>query len=295
MSLADTTYINMCKKIINEGTSTEGQEVRPVWPDTGEKAHTIKTFGICNRYDLRKEFPIITLRPINIKAAFDEILWIYQKKSNNVNDLNSHIWDSWADKNGSIGLAYGYQIGKKYVHHYGPYETVVGTYKIQKEMDQIDAVIYDLKHNPYSRRIMTNIYNFDDLYRMNLYPCAYSTTWNVTDEGYDKPILNMLLNQRSQDVLTAGNWNVVQYALLLMMVARVVDMIPGQLVHMIADAHIYDRHVPIIKELIERPTYDAPIVTLDVDIKDFYEFTTDSIFMTAYLAGADVKNIPVAV
>ena len=295
MSLADNTYINMCKEILEHGTSTEGQEVRPIWKDTGEKAYTIKSFGICNKYDLRYEFPVITLRPINIKAAFDEILWIYNKKSNNVNDLNSHIWDSWADKDGSIGAAYGYQIGKKYIHHMENFDTKVGTVRVPQTMDQMDAVLYDLKHNPYSRRIMTNVYNFSDLNQMHLYPCAYSTTWNVTDEGYDKPILNLLLNQRSQDVLVAGSWNVVQYALLLLMVAQSVDMIPGQLVHMIADAHIYDRHVDIIKDLISRATYDAPIVNVNPDIKDFYEFTTDDIMIGDYVCGAPVKNIPVAV
>lgn len=292
MSLADKTYINMCKEIIDNGTSTEEQEVRPVWPDTGEKAHTIKSFGICNKYDLRKEFPIITLRPINIYAAYDEILWIYQKKSNKISDLNSHIWDAWSDENGTIGKAYGYQIGQLYPHHM---EKIDDGQEFQCYKDQMDGVLYDLKHNPFSRRIMTNMYNFDDLNKMQLYPCAYSTTWNVTDEGYDKLVLNMVLNQRSQDVLTAGSWNVVQYALLLMMVAQVVDMIPGQLVHMIADAHIYDRHIPIIKELITRETYDAPIISLNTDIKDFYEFDASSLYVDNYISGAQVKNIPVAV
>lgn len=292
MSLADKTYINMCKEIIDNGTSTEGQEVRPVWPDTGEKAHTIKAFGICNKYDLRKEFPIITLRPINIYAAYDEILWIYQKKSNKISDLSSHIWDAWSDENGTIGKAYGYQIGQLYPHHMEKFDNGK---EFQCYKDQMDGVLYDLKHNPFSRRIMTNMYNFDDLNKMQLYPCAYSTTWNVTDEGYDKLVLNMVLNQRSQDVLTAGSWNVVQYALLLMMVAQVVDMIPGQLVHMIADAHIYDRHIPIIKELITRETHDAPIVSLNTDIKDFYEFDTSSLYVDNYISGAQVKNIPVAV
>ena len=292
MSLADKTYKEMCKEILENGTTTKGQEVRPVWPDTGEKAYTIKSFGICNKYDLRKEFPVITIRPIAIKSAFDEILWIYQKKSNYVRDLNSHIWDAWADENGSIGKAYGYQIGKRYIHHT---EDIGRYHEFYNKMDQMDAVLYDLKNNPFSRRIMTNVYNFDDLNEMNLYPCAYSTTWNVTDEGEDKLVLNMVLNQRSQDVLTAGSWNVVQYALLLMMVAQTVDMIPGQLVHMIADAHIYDRHVDIIKEMMTREEYDAPVVKLNPEVKDFYNFTVNDLTIENYKTGEAVKNIPVAV
>ena len=288
MSLADKTYKEMCKEILENGSTTKGQKVRPVWPDTGEKAYTIKSFGICNKYDLRKEFPVITIRPIAIKSAFDEILWIYQKKSNNVRDLNSHIWDAWADENGSIGKAYGYQIGKTYAHH-------TSKTGIVSFLDQMNGVLYDLMNNPFSRRIMTNVYNFDDLNEMNLYPCAYSTTWNVTDEGEDKLVLNMVLNQRSQDVLTAGSWNVVQYALLLMMVAQTVDMIPGQLVHMIADAHIYDRHVDIIKEMMTREEYDAPIVKLNPEVKDFYNFTVNDLTIENYKTGEAVKNIPVAV
>lgn len=288
MSYADDVFIGMCKDIFRTGSSTEREEVRPVWPDTGEKAHTIKKFGVVNRYDLRKEFPAITLRPTPIKSAFQEILWIYQKKSSNIKDLGLHIWDEWADTTGSIGKAYGYQIGQEYYHHKDEDGNLI-------LLDQMDAVIYDLKHTPFSRRIMTNIYNFADLFAMNLYPCCYSTTWNVTDEGYEKPVLNMIMNQRSHDTLTAGNWNVVQYALLLMCVAQCVDMIPGEFVHVIADAHIYDRHVPIVEQLIKRKTYDAPRVTLDPDIKDFYEFTPDSVSISDYQAGPQVKNIPVAV
>ena len=302
MSKADKIFIDMCTDVINHGTSTVGQEVRPIWTDTGEKAYTIKQFGVCNRYDLREEFPALTLRKTAIKSAMDEILWIYQKKSNNVNDLNSHIWDEWANKDGSIGKAYGYQVGKKYIHHKEPISPatveeahIFGGLKKSVELDQIDGVIYDLKHTPFSRRIMTNLYNFEDLHEMNLYPCAYSCTFNVTDEGADKLVLNMVLNQRSQDILAANNWNVVQYSLLLMMIAQVCNMIPGQLVHMIVDAHIYDRHIPLVKELISRETYDAPIVTLDPDIKDFYKFTTNSITVKDYKFGEQIKNIPIAV
>lgn len=313
MSLADKTYIKMCEQIINNGCSTQGEKVRPVWPDTNEKAYTMKSFGICNRYDLREEFPVITLRPISLKSAFDEILWIYQKKSNKVSELNSHIWDAWADENGTIGTAYGHQIGELFIHHSlknGQTEdsSDYPSYTISKSrptfsnsspsnvlMDQMDAVLYDLKKNPFSRRIMTNMYNFSELHSMGLQPCAYSTTWNVTDEGYDKPVLNMILNQRSQDVLTAGSWNPAQYALLLMMVAQVVDMIPGELLHVIADAHIYDRHIPIIKEMITREQFEAPIVELDPDIKSFYDFTIDSLTIKDYKAGEPIKNIPVAV
>lgn len=303
MNLTDEIFKSMCNDILNTGTDTKGQKVRPIWTDTNEPAYTIKKFGVCNRYDLRKEFPALTLRKTAIKSATDEILWIWQKKSNNVGDLHSHIWDEWANDDGSIGKAYGYQVGKQYIHHYETKtpatvqeaEILGNEIKVPVLMDQIDAVLYDLKYTPFSRRIMTNIYNFEELYEMNLYPCCYSCTFNVTDEGYDKLVLNMVLNQRSQDILAANNWNVVQYAVLLMMIAQVSNMIPGQLVHMIADAHIYDRHVNIIKELISRPSYDAPIVTLDPDIHNFYDFTRNSITVENYITGPQIENIPIAV
>ncbi|MDY4669942.1 MAG: thymidylate synthase [Oliverpabstia sp.] len=283
MSYADRLFIEMCQDIIDNGLSTEGEKVRPRWEDTGESAYTIKRFGVVNRYDLAKEFPAITLRKTALKSAFDEILWIWQKKSNNVKDLNSHIWDSWADEQGSIGKAYGYQMSVKHQYKEGM-------------MDQVDRVLYDLKNNPYSRRIMTNIYVHQDLHEMNLYPCAYSMTFNVTKEkDSDKLTLNAILNQRSQDVLAANNWNVCQYALLVMMFAQVCDMKVGELVHVIADAHIYDRHIPLVKELISRPTYDAPIVTLNPEIKNFYDFTVDDLHIENYVTGPQIKNIPIAV
>ena len=282
MSKADDVFCAMCADIINNGTTTEGQKVRPRWED-GTPAYTIKKFGVCNRYDLREEFPALTLRRTALKSAMDEVLWIYQRKSNNIHDLNSHIWDEWADENGSIGKAYGYQIGVK--SHYP-----------QGDLDQMDKVLLDLRETPYSRRIMTNTYVFSDLSEMNLYPCAYSVTYNVTQEpNEDRPTLNMLLNQRSQDVLAANNWNVCQYAILLMMVAQVNNMIPGELVHMIADAHIYDRHVDIVRELISRPHHAAPKVSLNPDVKDFYAFTTADLIVEGYEHGPQVKNIPIAV
>ena len=282
MSYADQLFIKMCQDIIENGVSTEGEKVRPKWED-GSSAYTIKRFGVVNRYDLSKEFPAITLRRTALKSAMDEILWIWQKKSNNIHDLNSHVWDEWADENGSIGKAYGYQMGVKHQYKEGM-------------MDQVDRVLYDLKNNPYSRRIMTNIYVHQDLHEMALYPCAYSMTFNVTKEkDSEKLTLNAVLNQRSQDILTANNWNVCQYALLLMMFAQVTDMKAGELLHGIADAHIYDRHIPVVKELIARPTYDAPVVKLNPEVKDFYAFTTEDLIVGNYVTGPQVKNIPVAV
>ena len=282
MSKADDIFCAMCADIIDNGTTTEGQKVRPRWED-GTPAYTIKKFGVCNRYDLREEFPALTLRRTALKSAMDEVLWIYQRKSNNIHDLSSHIWDEWADEDGSIGKAYGYQIGVK--SHYP-----------QGDLDQMDKVLLDLRETPYSRRIMTNTYVFSDLSEMNLYPCAYSVTYNVTqDPNEDRPTLNMLLNQRSQDVLAANNWNVCQYAILLMMVAQVNNMIPGELVHMIADAHIYDRHVDIIRELISRPRHAAPRVSLNPEVRDFYAFTTDDLIVEGYEHGPQVKTIPIAV
>ena len=282
MSLADKIFIDMCQDILDNGVSTEGEKVRPHWED-GTSAYTIKKFGVVNRYDLSKEFPAITLRKTAIKSCTDEMLWIWQLKSNNVNDLHSHVWDEWADETGSIGKAYGYQMGVKHKYKEGMF-------------DQVDRVIYDLKNNPFSRRIMTNIYVHQDLSEMHLYPCAYSMTFNVTQKkGDDKLTLNAILNQRSQDILAANNWNVCQYAVLMHMLAQVCDMHVGELVHVIADAHIYDRHIPIIKELIQRPTYDAPTFWLNPDVKDFYEFTRNDVRLDNYVTGPQIQDIPIVI
>ena len=276
MALADKIFIKTCREIIDHGVWDTQYEVRPRWAD-GTPAHTIKKFGIVNRYDLSKEFPIITLRKTYFKSAIDEILWIWQKKSNNVHDLNSRIWDSWADESGSIGKAYGYQLGIKHQYKEGMF-------------DQVDRVLYDLKNNPNSRRIMTNIYNFQDLHEMHLYPCAYSLTLNV--EG-DK--LNAILNQRSQDTLTANNWNVVQYAVLVHMFAQVSGLKVGELVHVISDAHIYDRHVSIVEEILKNPEYEAPKFIINNDIKNFYDFTADDFKLENYVANKFDHKIEVAV
>ena len=276
MSKADGIFIKMCEDILKNGISSEGQTVRAKWED-GTPAHTIKKFGVVNRYDLSKEFPILTLRPTNLKACIDEILWIFQKKSNNIKDLNSKIWDSWTDSNGSIGKAYGFQLSIKHKYPEGYF-------------DQVDRVLYDLKNNPYSRRIMTNLYNFEDLHAMNLYPCAYSMTFNVAGNK-----LNAVLNQRSQDVLAANNWNVVQYSILLHMFAQVNNLEVGELVHVIADAHIYDRHTPLVEELIQRRSFDAPILHTNSSIKNFYDFEVVDFYLTNYQHGKQIKNIPIAI
>ena len=276
MSKADVLFVNMCQKILDEGFSTEGQNVRARWED-GTPAYTVKTFGVVNRYDLQEEFPALTLRRTAIKSAMDEVLWIWQRKSSNIHDRKPHIWDEWADEDGSIGKAYGYQMQKKYKFAQG-------------EMDQVDNVLWQLKNQPQSRRILTNIYNFEDLSEMNLEPCAYSMTFNVTGDR-----LNAILNQRSQDILAANNWNVVQYALLVMMFAQVSGLKPGELVHVISDAHIYNKHLPIVAELIKRPQYPAPKVTLNPDIKDFYDFTMNDVIVENYQHGPQVENIPIAV
>lgn len=282
MSLADHIFIDMCSDILKNGTSIEGEKVRPHWAD-GASAYTVKKFGVVNRYDLSKEFPLLTLRRTALKSCTDEMLWIWQSKSNNIKDLHSHIWDQWADESGSIGKAYGYQLGVKHSYKEGM-------------MDQVDRVIYDLKNNPFSRRIMTNIYVHQDLHEMNLYPCAYSMTFNVTQKkGEEKLILNAILNQRSQDILAANNWNVVQYSVLMHMLAQVCDMKVGELVHVIADAHIYDRHIPIVEELIQREPKPAPKFWLNPEVRDFYEFTRDDVRVEDYETGEQIKNIPVAI
>lgn len=280
MSYADTLFVKTCEDIINNGTDTRGEKVRPHWEDE-EPAYTIKKFGVVNRYDLRKEFPALTLRKVALKSCMDEILWIYQRKQNNIYNLKSHIWDSWADKSGSIGTCYGWVAGHKFMHH-------------GKKIDQTDYVLKQLKETPFSRRILTNLFQFDYLDGGHLDPCCYSMTFNVTEED-GKLVLNGILNQRSQDMLAANGWNVCQYSLLLMMIAQVNDMVAGELVHVIADAHIYDRHIPLVKELITREQYPAPSVKLNPDIKDFYKFTTDDLIVEDYIAGEQIKNIPIAI
>jgi thymidylate synthase len=276
MSYADQIFIENCKYILENGYDQTGEDVRPRWDD-GQPAYTVKAFALVNRYDLAREFPVITLRPQNFKAAVDELLWIWQKKSNRLEDLNSHIWDQWADDRGTIGTAYGYQLAQKHKYPEG-------------EFDQVDRVLYDLRKNRASRRIMTNIYNHADLHGMMLYPCAYSMTFNVSGNK-----LNAILNQRSQDMLVANGWNVTQYAVLVHMMAQVSDLEVGELVHVIADAHIYDRHIPIVRELIKRESYPAPDFKIDTNIKDFYEFDVDSFSLNNYRHGEKTVKIPVAV
>ncbi len=276
MSYADQVYIENCKRILTEGVWDTDMHVRPHWED-GTPAHTVKLFGIVNRYDLSKEFPIMTLRRTYWKSCIDELLWIWQKKSSNVHDLGSHIWDSWADETGSIGKAYGYQLAQKHSYPEGMF-------------DQVDRVLYLLKHDPASRRILTSLYNFTDLHEMNLYPCAYSMTFNVTGNR-----LNAILNQRSQDMLTANNWNVVQYAVLVHMFAQVSGLEAGELIHVIADCHIYDRHVEMVEKLISLEPYDAPLFHADPDVKDFYAFTTRSFKMENYRYHPFESTIPVAI
>ena len=282
MAYADDVFIKMCRDILDGGQDTTGEKVRPHWED-GTPAYTLKKFGVCNRYDLKKEFPALTLRKTAVKTAAEELLWIWQRKSNNIHDLTAHIWDEWADETGSIGKAYGYQMSIKHQYKEGMF-------------DMVDRVLFDLKNNPYSRRIMTNIYNFQDLQEMNLYPCAYSMTFNCTkNKETGKLVLNAVLNQRSNDVLAANNWNVVQYAILVHMMAQVSDMEVGELVHMIADAHIYDRHVPLVEELISREPHPAPKFRLNSEVKNFYDFTKDDIELTDYVTGEQIKNIPIAI
>ncbi len=276
MSYADEVLIQNLTDILENGVSDEGCVVRPKWED-GTPAHTIKKFAMVNRYDLREEFPILTLRRMYLKSAVDELLWIWQKKSNNIHELNSHIWDSWADENGSIGKAYGYQLSVKHRYAEGMF-------------DQVDRVLYDLKHNPRSRRILTNIYNHHDLSEMGLYPCAYSMTFNVSGDR-----LNAILNQRSQDMLVANNWNVVQYAVLVHMMAQVSGLKAGEFVHVVADAHIYDRHIPLVKELLQAKPLPAPKFVMDESITDFYQFTTDSFRLENYQYNAFDHKIPVAI
>ena len=275
MSLADQIFIDNCRRILKEGVWDTDQNVRPRWED-GSPAHTIKLFGLVNRYDLSKEFPILTIRKTHLKNAVDELLWIWQKKSSNVNELGSRIWDQWADASGSIGRAYGYQLGVKHRYKEG-------------EFDQVDRILYDLKNNPASRRIISNIYVHQDLHRMALYPCTYSMTFNVSGKT-----LNAILNQRSQDMLVANNWNVAQYAVLVHLFAQVSGLRAGELVHVIADAHIYDRHIPLVEQIIENKPYEAPVLSINSSVTDFYAFTLDDVTLSDYQFHPLSGRIPVA-
>lgn len=308
MSYADKLFVEMCKDILTTGVSTLGENVRPVWEDNNAPAYTIKKFGVVHRYDLRKEFPALTLRPVGIKSAINEIRWIYQKKSNNINDLKPHIWDSWADENGSIGKAYGYQVGKRHVHYTADLtkdEFTVprvpsirvsksSSKKMEISLDQMDAVLFDLKNHPFSRRMIITLWEPNELWEMNLQPCCWNCTFNVTKENGEL-VLNMILNQRSNDILAANAWNVVQYAALLMMVARHVNMIPGEFVHVIADAHIYDRHIDTVKELITREQFPAPKVSINPSKTNFYDITEDDFIIEDYKHGDPIGKIDVAV
>lgn len=276
MSYADRVFVENINDILENGYSDENLNVRPKWED-GTPAHTVKKFCMVNRYDLSKEFPIITVRKTFFKSCIKELLWIWQKKSNKIADLDSHIWDSWADENGTIGKAYGYQLGVKHKYPEG-------------EFDQVDRVLYDLKNNPASRRIMTNLYNHHDLNEMGLAPCAYGLTFNVTGNK-----LNAILNQRSQDMLTANNWNVCQYAVLVHMFAQVSGLEAGELVHVVADAHIYDRHIPLVKKLLDREQFEAPKFIIDKSITNFYDFTPDSFKLENYKAHDFNEKIEVAI
>ena len=276
MSTADKIFKKNIEDILENGVWDTDYPVRPHWED-GTPAHTIKKFGIVNEYDLEKELPILTIRKTNFENCLDELLWIWQKKSNNVHDLRSHIWDSWADETGSIGKAYGYQLAKKAIYPEG-------------EFDQVDRVLFDLKNNPHSRRILTNIYNFDDLHEMHLYPCAYSMTFNVSGDK-----LNGILNQRSNDMLTANNWNVLQYSLLIMMFAQVSGLKPGKFIHVIADAHLYDRHIDLVKEVLAKPEHPAPKLVMNPDVKNFYDFKLEDFKLENYEFEKLGKKIPVAI
>ena len=304
MSYADKIFKENLKSIMDNGTSTYGENVRTHWED-GVPAYTIRQFGISNTYDLRKEFPAITIRKTALKSCMDEILWIYQKKSNNIHNLNSHIWDQWADKDGSIGKAYGYQVGHMHLHYLsnelprnkGEYPSILvrainNTYELY--LDQMDAVLYTLKNDPFSRRIMISLWNPEELHEMNLQPCCWNINFCVTKEGDDK-VLNMALNQRSNDFITANNWNTAQYAILLMMVAQSTGMIAGKLMHNITDCHIYDRHIDIAKELLNREEHPAPKVSLNPEIKNFYDFKTSDLIVEDYVTEPQIKNIPIAI
>ncbi len=309
MSKADRIFKEMCRRVLSEGVSSEGEAVRAHWDD-GAAAHTIKIFGVTSRYDLSEEFPAITLRRTAIKSAVNELLWIWQKKSNNIHDLGSRIWDAWADEEGSIGKAYGYQMGKQYfwtdVSEQGLSRAFgmaagrrakAGSHAGRQGywMDQVDKVLYDLAVQPFSRRILTSMYDFSDLSEMGLYPCAYSVTFNVSKAADGTRVLNAVLNQRSQDILTANNWNVCQYAVLVLLLAKLNGFRPGVLLHVIADAHIYDRHIPLVEALLEREEYPAPRVSIRDEITDFYDFSERDLLVEDYQTGEQIRDIPVAV
>lgn len=302
MTQYDEIFVKNLVDILSNGSEYES---RAIWSDDWTKAKCLKRFSIVNRYnsDFSNKPPIGTIRKFPIKNCIDELLWIWQKKSNNIKDLKSHIWDSWADPNGSIGAAYGFQVKSKLrkVSHTdevmgnteGVHHQEVTTYFL----DQTDFVIHELKYNPDSRRIITDLYSIDQNGLMGLDPCCYSCTWNVTYKD-GKPYLNLLLNQRSQDMIVANNWNVFQYWILQNMFANECGWLEvGELVHVIADAHIYDRHIPIAEHMIEiaKDTENFSDPKVIIPNKGFYEYTVDDFKLENYQYAENIKDIPVAV
>ena len=300
MSLADKYFKEAANKILTEGYSDESMQVRPHWED-GTPAHTIKTFCYVCRYDLSKEFPILTLRRQAFKTMIKELLWMWQMKSNNINDVDFHIWDQWADENGSIGKTYSYQLAQKYGHHKIKEGEDLSSYPSAEigndgwvYLDQVDGVLYDLKNNPASRRIITNMWQIKDLKDMNLAPCVYETLWDITPDGK----LNMTLIQRSGDMCAAaapGGFDTIEYATLLYLMAHVCGYKPGEFVHIVNNLHIYDRHIDIIKKVCNNPEYDAPKLWINTDKTDFYDFTIDDFKLIDYQSTKLEEKIEVAI
>ena len=270
MSYADTLFKQEINEILTNGFNDKDYPVRPKWPD-GTPAHTIKTFCAVRRYDLSKEFPILTLRQQAFKGVVRELLWMWQKKSNVVDELgpSASIWRAWEWPDGTIGKTYGYQLGKKSDYGYG-------------EFDQVDNLLYLLKNKPMDRRMIVTMWCPQDLKEMALPPCVYESIWDVSNGK-----LNCTLIQRSGDVLAAassGGWDTMEYAILVHMIAQVCGYQVGELVHIVHNLHIYDRHVEAVKEVMQNPEYPAPTLWINPDVKDFYAFTEDDFKLIDYQA-----------
>ena len=256
MSQADKYFIEEAVHLLTEGFNDKDYPVRPKWPDV-------------RRYDLSKEFPALTLRTQAFKGVVRELLWMWQKKSNVVDELGKSaiIWKAWERPDGTIGKTYGYQLGQVHHYEYG-------------DFDQVDNLIYLLKNKPMDRRMIVTMWNPADLHDMALPPCVYESLWYVADGK-----LNCTLIQRSGDLLAAaasGGWDTMEYAILVHMLAQVCGYQVGELVHIVDNLHIYDRHTDAVRECLGNPEYPAPKLWINPEVKDFYAFTEDDFRLDNY-------------
>ena len=267
MSKADQFFRDQMKVIRETGFNDKDFKVRAKWEADNAPAHTVKTFGYVTRYDLSKEFPILTLRSQGFKGAVKECLWIFQKKSTNINDLGLHIWDAWADENGDLGRTYAYSLREKIQYPEGAF-------------DQVDYLLYQLKNNPMDRRMMLQLFDPHNVIHTKLPPCVMTYLFDVAGGK-----LNMTVIQRSADALAAGaagGWDEVGEAVLQHMLAQVSGLQVGTMVHLVNNLHVYDRHMQYIDEILANPEYESPVLKVNPNVTNFYDFKPEDFELVGY-------------